>query len=98
MPALVPERTPAFLRDVKRLKKKHIDTSPLAEVIRLVCENTPESRSELRRRHNMHSLRGEWAGSEECHVANAGDWLCVWMTEDGLAVFERTGTHEEIFG
>lgn len=98
MPALTPEHTPAFLRDVKRLKKKHVDTSPLAEVIRLVCENTPESRSELRRRHNMHSLRGEWAGSEECHVANAGDWLCVWMTGDGLAVFERTGTHEEIFG
>lgn len=83
---------------MKRLKKKRVDTSPLAEVIRLVCENTPESCSELRRRHNMHSLRGEWADSEECHVANVGDWLCVWATGDGLAVFERPAAHEEIFG
>lgn len=77
MAVLVPEYTPSFRRDVKLLKRGHIDTPLLAEAMRLVCENTPESREELRRRHNMHYLRGDWAGSEECHVANAGDWLCV---------------------
>jgi mRNA interferase YafQ len=45
----------------------------------------------------MHRLKGEWAESYECHVANIGDWLVVWLETDGLAVFLRTGTHDEIF-
>lgn len=95
---LRPSPTPRYRRDVKALARRHVDLAPLKDVERLVCENTPESRAELVRRHNMHRLRGVWAGSEECHVANAGDWLCVWTARDGLAVFERTGSHEEIFG
>lgn len=98
MASLRPAPTPRHVRDVKSLSRKHLDLVPLREVERLVCENTPESRAELRRRHNMHALRGDWAGSEECHVANAGDWLCVWAVSGDLAIFERTGTHDEIFG
>lgn len=94
---LKPLPTSRYIRDRKALTKKHIDLAPLREVERLVCENTPEARDELRRHHNMHQLKGRWSGSEECHVANAGDWLCVWATTDELAVFQRTGTHEEIF-
>ena len=45
----------------------------------------------------MHRLAGQWAGSNECHVCNAGDWLLVWAVRDNLAVFQRTGTHREIF-
>ncbi len=88
---------PLFLRDVKKLKKKHVDTQPLRTVISLILQNTMESREELIRRHNMHTLSGVWSGSNECHVCNAGDWLLVWMESDGIAYFQRTGTHEEIF-
>lgn len=45
----------------------------------------------------MHALKGAWAGSSECHVANAGDWLVIWKTGNGLAVIQRTGTHDELF-
>lgn len=88
---------PIFLRDVKRLKKKHVDTEPLRDVIKLILQNTPETREELVRRHNMHSLSGEWANSQECHVCNAGDWLLVWTIAGEIAYFQRTGTHNEIF-
>ncbi|PST47524.1 hypothetical protein CPA40_01570 [Bifidobacterium callitrichos] len=53
---------------------------------------------ELKRRHNMHTLSGEWKGSNECHVANAGDWLLIWCTTDDLAIFQRTGSHDDLFG
>jgi mRNA interferase YafQ len=45
----------------------------------------------------MHRLNGKWAGSLECHVANIGDWLVVWQENENIAIFLRTGTHDEIF-
>ncbi|WP_090847412.1 type II toxin-antitoxin system RelE/ParE family toxin [Parafannyhessea umbonata] len=89
--------SPAFARDVKRLRKKHVDDGPLAEVIDLIIENTPEALDELRRRHRMHDLVGKWSGSSECHVANAGDWLLIWTSNDEIALMERTGSHDELF-
>ncbi len=95
---LRPEFTSKFERDVKRLQKKHVAVEPLKDVIRLVLVNDAASLGELRRRHRMHELKGAWQGAKECHVANMGDWLCVWQTTDELAIFLRTGTHDEIFG
>lgn len=89
--------TPQFQRDSKRLKRKHVDLAPLKSLVDLVAQNTPEALDELRHRHNMHDLKGEWAGSRECHVANAGDWLVIWREGNGLAVFQRTGSHDELF-
>jgi len=89
--------TPSFSRDLKRIRKRKLDEHDLLTVIDLVIENTPDSREELRRRHRMHNLKGAWKGSSECHVANAGDWLVVWRESKGIAFFQRTGTHDEIF-
>ncbi len=94
---LTAEYEKAFSRDLKRLAKKHIDDSPLEEVIALILENTIESREELIRHHKMHALSGAWDGSNECHVCNAGNWLLVWAVNGGTAYFQRTGTHDEIF-
>ena len=95
---LEPEFTPAFTRDVKRMKRRHAKVVLLREVMDLVLDDTIDSRSELGRRHRAHRLKGEWHGAHECHIANAGDWLLVWKTGNGIAVFLRTGTHKDIFG
>ena len=94
---LKPDYTPAFKRDTKRIIKSHRSIKPLEEVVSLSLANTPESISELKRRHNMHTLSGKWSGSNECHVCNAGDWLLVWSVKGDLAVMQRTGTHDELF-
>lgn len=88
----------AFRRDLKKKAvRRGWDLSELEKVIDLVVENTPESLDVLRRRHNMHTLTGNWAGRRECHVANAGDWLVIWSSNDEVAFFERTGSHDELF-
>ena len=87
----------SFKRDVKALLKKHRDTSDLKEVIELVLQNTETAKKVLRQKHNAHALKGAWLGSNECHIANAGDWLLIWRTGNGIAVFQRTGTHDELF-
>lgn len=88
-----------FQRDVKRLERRHVDLTELLNVINLILEDTAESKETLRRRHRAHRLQGsEWDGAIECHVGNAGDWLAVWIRDDGTAVFLRTGSHKELFG
>ena len=71
------QRTAKFERDVRALARKHYNLMLLRGVIDLVAEDTERSRSILKQPHNMHSLKGVWSGSNECHVANAGDWLVI---------------------
>ena len=89
--------TPSFRKDVKKLKKKHVDFALLDEVVGLIQRNSKQSKRELKRRHQMHKLKGEWKDSLECHVANVGDWLVVWCVKENKAYLQRTGTHDEIF-
>ena len=88
---LKPDYTAAFQRDIKKLKRKHADLRPLKEVIRLVLEYTADSKEALRRRHRAHTLTGDLNGVLECHIGNAGDWLLLWIRDDGTAMFMRTG-------
>ncbi len=89
--------TPHFLRDSKKLARKGRNLEPLKQLVDLILQDTLASRLELIRHHDMHTLKGEWSGSNECHVAHAGDWLLIWKTGNGLAVFQRTGTHDDLF-
>ena len=98
MPRLTADFSSAFKRDLKKkARRRGWDLSELEKVIDLVIENTPESQTVLRQRHNMHTLTGSWAGRKKCHVANAGDWLVIWSSNDSVAFFERTGSHDELF-
>lgn len=98
MPRLTADFSSAFKRDLKKkARRRGWDLSELEKVIDLVIENTPESQTVLRQRHNMHTLTGSWAGRKECHVANVGDWLVIWSSNDSVAFFERTGSHDELF-
>ena len=86
-----------FKKDYKRCKKKRLPLENLHTVIGLIAENSEGSLAELRRHHNMHTLKGQWRGRHECHVANMGDWLVIWSADGITAFFERTGTHDELF-
>jgi mRNA interferase YafQ len=44
-----------------------------------------------------HPLRGDFAGSRDCHIES--DWVLIYtLTEQGAHVrFERAGTHSDLF-
>ena len=99
MGRLTADFSAAFSRDLKKKAKRcSWNLDELEKLINLVIENTPESVEELKRRRSMHRLSGKWAGRSECHVANSGDWLVIWSSNDKVAFFERTGSHDELFG
>jgi mRNA interferase YafQ len=98
MAKLTAEFSAAFARDLKKKSKtRNWNLNELNNLIELILENSAESNIILKQRHNMHTLSGKWAGSYECHVANAGDWLVIWKSNDKVAFFERTGNHNELF-
>jgi len=52
-------------------------------------------REQLDEKHRDHALRGVWQGHRECHLDP--DWLLIYRVEKDLIVFERTGTHQDLF-
>ena len=98
MGRLTADFSAAFGRDLKKkASRRGWDLRQLEGVINLVPANSDASLEELRRRHNMHTLSGKRAGRSEYHVANAGDWLVIWSSNDDVAFFERTGSRDELF-
>ena len=87
---LLPEYTSQFKKDLKTLQKRRFDIEPLKDVIRLLC-----SESALAPRHRDHQLTGNWRGRRECHISP--DWLLIYKIGDGIILFERTGSHSDIF-
>jgi len=43
-----------------------------------------------------HPLTGEWTGRRECRIEP--DWLLIYKIEGDRIIFERTGTHSDLFG
>jgi mRNA interferase YafQ len=45
--------------------------------------------------HRDHKLVGNWQGRRECHIES--DWLLIYKIEEEQVVFERTGSHSDLF-
>jgi addiction module toxin, RelE/StbE family len=43
-----------------------------------------------------HELKGDWAGSRECHIR--GDFLLIYESTDNDVIFVDLGSHAELFG
>ena len=90
---LEPGYSSRFKKDYKIAQKRGLDLTLLDEVIRRLIEETPLSPSS-----HDHALTGSWRPRRECHIKP--DWLLIYQVdrEEGLIVFERTGTHADLFG
>ena len=85
-------RTSQFKKDVKRAGKRGEDLSKLRAIMDLLIEGVA-----LAPEFKDHPLRGEFAGSRDCHIEP--DWVLIYtLTEKNSHVrFERTGTHSDLF-
>ncbi len=87
---LTPAYTKQFERDTKRMKKRGKNLDKLKIIIRSIVEEEP-----LDAIHRDHKLIGNWKGRRECHIES--DWLLIYMVESDCVIFERTGTHSDLF-
>lgn len=82
--------TKKFSRDVKKIKKQHKDTTRLMTVMSLLLKGEI-----LLKRFTEHKLKGSYSGRRECHIEP--DWLLIYQTNEAFVLFERTGSHAELF-
>ena len=87
---LNPVYTRQFERDIKLMKRRGKNLEKLKIIIRALISEEP-----LDLIHRDHKLIGNWQGRRECHIEV--DWLLIYKTDIDRIVFERTGTHSELF-
>ena len=88
---LASRTTVRFEKDVKLMKRRGKDTAKLRGVMkRLLHEETLDAK------HRDHVLAGDYSGRRECHVEP--DWLLIYKLGEDWILFERTGTHADLFG
>jgi mRNA interferase YafQ len=86
-------RTNQFKKDVKLAGKRGKDLAKLKAVLDLLIDGEI-----LPEQYKDHPLRGDFAGSRDCHLES--DWVLIYtLTENNTHVrFERTGSHSDLFG
>lgn len=87
---LTPVYTRQFDRDVKRMKRRGKNLDKLKIIILSLLQE-----ERLDPIHRDHRLIGNWQGRRECHIES--DWLLIYKADVDLIVFERTGTHSDLF-
>jgi mRNA interferase YafQ len=84
----------SFLKDWARLSHSgRYDMSLIKQAMLLLIANEGPLEPQWR----DHPLKGDWSGYRECHIG--GDFLLVYELDDkaNVIVFERAGTHAELF-
>jgi mRNA interferase YafQ len=82
--------TARFEKDYRKARKSGRDISRLKRVMTWIA-NKQQLPPELR----DHKLVGACQGRRECYLA--WDWLFIYKLEEDAVIFERTGSHSELF-
>ena len=85
-----PVITGAFKRDYRLAMRRGKKIEKRDALIRLLIEGVP-----LDLASRDHALTGEWADRRECHIEP--DWLLIYKNDGDSIIFERTGTHSDLF-
>ncbi len=86
----IPVYTRQFEKDVKRARKRGKNLDKFKIIARaLIAGEKPDP---LNRDHR---LSGSYKGRRECHIE--ADWLLVYKIDQDRIIFERTGSHADLF-
>ena len=87
-------RTPVYTRqfgkDIQRAKKRGKNLNKFKIIALALIEG-----QRLDPLHRDHQLVGDYAGRRECHIE--ADWLLIYKLEKNQIIFERMGSHADLF-
>jgi mRNA interferase YafQ len=87
---LQPVYTRQFARDVKKAQKRGKDLQKFKIIAGALIRGDP-----LDAIHSDHKLVGNFCGRRECRIES--DWLLTYMKTDQAVIFERMGSHSDLF-
>lgn len=84
--------TKRFLKGVKQQKKRGKDLIKLKEVVSLL-----KHKKELPKKFKTHPLKGNWAGTFDCHIEPG--WILIYEIDkkENLLRLIATGSHADLF-
>jgi mRNA interferase YafQ len=85
-----PVYTNRFEKDLKLMIKRGYDPASIRAVVRKLVDEIP-----LESKHRDHLLVGNFKDRRECHIEP--DWLLIYRLDGNMIIFERTGTHADLF-
>ncbi len=90
---LRPVYSSRFKKDIALAKKRGKQFDEFEKVVSLLL-----SGAQLPPKNKDHVLTGNWKPRRECHLGP--DWLLVYIRDirNGIVLFDRTGTHADLFG
>lgn len=83
-------QTSQFKKDIRKQIKKGKDPEKLTSLIRMLMTDDP-----IPQKYKDHPLLGDWVGRSDCHIEP--DWILIYKKIDEELLFERTGSHSELF-
>lgn len=85
-----PVYTNRFEKDLKLMIKRGYDPESIKSIVRKLIDEIP-----LERKQRDHLLIGNFKDRRECHIEP--DWLLIYRLEGSMIIFERSGTHADLF-
>ena len=85
-----PVYTKQFAKDVKKAQKRGKNLDKFKIIAETLLSGQP-----LNEIYRDHKLVGNYVGRKECHIES--DWLLIYKIEETQIVFERMGTHSDLF-
>ncbi len=79
-----------FEKDLKKMEKRGRTLEKIKGIIKKLV-----NKERLDARNKNHKLIGNYKGRRECHIE--ADWLLIYKLTDSEIIFERTGTHYDLF-
>jgi mRNA interferase YafQ len=90
---LIFRTTNLFKKEFRKARKRGKNVERLRGLMQSLVNEDP-----IPSRHRDHALTGNYKGRRECHIEP--DWLLVYKVDLKAReiIFERTGTHSDLFG
>lgn len=87
---LIPVYTRQFEKDLKRCLRRGKNPEKFKIIARTLLADEP-----LDPIHRDHNLVGDWQGRHDCLIES--DWLLIYKIDGKHMVFERMGSHSDLF-
>lgn len=87
---LHPTYTNQFEKDLKRALKSSRNVQKIKTLIEKLI-----NQENLENKYRDHILLGKYKGRRECRIEP--DWLLIYKMTSEAIIFERTGSHSELF-
>ena len=72
------------------MQKRNKNIKKLLGVMDTLIKESP-----LDKKYRNHPLIGNYRNRMECHIES--DWLLIYKLDSDVIIFERTGTHSDLF-